>query len=79
MVTKSNGHLRDKIKKLYKRDKHKIVAATKAITDATQEAKERFSDVEKSMEKYAKANPWKTMGFSILAGAIVAKVLHLRK
>lgn len=79
MAIKSNGHLKTKLSKMYKRDKQKILRAAKSISSAATDAKEKFTDVEESVEKYAKANPWKTMGFSLLAGVVVAQILHLRK
>lgn len=83
MTTKSNGrHLGrklQKIQKILKQDKQKVFKAARVISHAASDAKVKFNDVEESMEKYAKANPWKTMGFSVLAGVVVAKLLHLRK
>ena len=72
MAAKSNGHLKSKIKKIYKRDKHIIVKTAK-------DAKDKFIDAEESVEKYAKDHPWKTIGFSLLAGAVAARILHFRK
>jgi|GEM_PF-6335609 len=73
-----NGHFREKLKRLYKRDKHKVLKAANAISSAATDAKDKLSDVEESVEKYAKANPWKTMGISLLAGVVVAKILNFR-
>lgn len=73
MKSKTNGHVRTKA------NKRKILITKKAITHAAVNAKNMFVDVEENVEKYAKANPWKTMGFSLLAGVIVSQILHLRK
>lgn len=80
-MARTNGHtaLKNKIKRLYKIDKRKIASAATALSHAARDAKEKFSDVEESVEKYAKTNPWKTMGLSVLAGVIVGQILHLRK
>ena len=80
---KSNGHnghqLSAKLRKLYKHDKLKVSNAAKVLSHAAKDAKEKFTDVEESVEKYAKANPWKTMGISLLAGVVVGKIFHHHK
>ena len=63
MATKSNGHRPSKLQKIYKRDKRKIINAAKSISSAANGAKEKFTDAEENLEKYAKSNPWKTKLF----------------
>ncbi len=72
MATKSNGHSISKIKKIYNRDKHKILKSAK-------NAKIKLTDAEEGVEKYAKDHPWKMIGYSLLIGAVAAKLLHFRK
>jgi ElaB/YqjD/DUF883 family membrane-anchored ribosome-binding protein len=78
---KHNGHalktsLKAKMRDMYRYDKKKINAATKAITKAAKDAKDKFVDVEETVEDYAKTNPWKTIGMSLLAGVLVGKIMH---
>jgi len=55
------------------------VLTTKRITHAAHDAREKMVEVEKSVQKYAKAHPWKTMGISVLAGVVVARILGTRR
>ncbi len=58
---------------------HKAIEARDAVLDAVSEARERFGDIEKDTIKYAKQNPIRTMGFSMLAGLVIAQLLHLHR
>ncbi len=94
MTTKTNGHkhrsnghtavkrvstLGSKLRKLYGRDKIRLRATTTKITNAAHDAREKIVEVEQSVQKYAKAHPWQTMGISVLAGVVVARILNIRK
>lgn len=66
--------------------KRQIAKAKVALQDAASDAKEKFLDakdklvdVEKNVVSYTKENPIKAMGLSLLAGVVLAQILHLRK
>lgn len=48
--------------------------AYKALNTVAREAKVQLSDVQDSMVKYVKTNPWKAIGASALAGLIVFRL-----
>lgn len=56
----------------------KLSNASSTLSHAAKEARERFSDVEETLEDYVKANPWKAIGITLLAGVIVGEILHRR-
>jgi ElaB/YqjD/DUF883 family membrane-anchored ribosome-binding protein len=60
MTVKINGRSRD----------------MKKLANAARDAKDKFSDVEQTVEKYAKTHPWKSLGVSLLAGVLVGKLFR---
>lgn len=61
------------------RNTGKIARTTKAvISGAAQEVKDKISTVPQNMTYYAKRNPLKTMGISLLAGVALAQLLRIR-
>lgn len=75
----TNEHLATKFKNGLKSNRKTLKAATRKLTHAASEAKERFTEVEDTVQKYAKANPWKTMGMTLLAGVVVGQIFGMRK
>lgn len=49
-------------------------AVMESVKDNAEELKQKTSEAQESVCKYVKQNPWKTIGFSALAGAIIAKL-----
>lgn len=45
-----------------------------SVKDKSQDLKDKSIKLEKSISKYAKENPWKAIGFSVLAGVIISKI-----
>ncbi len=45
-----------------------------SVKDKSQDLKDKSVEFEKSIRKYTKENPWKAIGFSVLAGAIISKI-----
>jgi hypothetical protein len=66
----NNEDLKDKEKNRHDMDE---------VSAITQELSDTFSEVQDSVVNYAKENPLKTMGFSLLAGIIIAQLLRSRK
>jgi ElaB/YqjD/DUF883 family membrane-anchored ribosome-binding protein len=77
--TKANGHLRNKLKKIYTRNNQRLANASAALSTAATDAKDRVLDAEQTIKKYTKTNPWKAIGMSVLAGVIVAQIFGHRK
>lgn len=80
---RKNGHattrLSTKLKRGLTQNRKTLKAASKKLTHAAYEAKERFNDVEETVEKYAKTNPWKTMGITLVAGVIAGRIIGMLK
>ena len=49
------------------------------VSALTQELSNKFSEVQDRIAHYAKENPIKTIGFSLLAGVIIAQLLRSKK
>jgi ElaB/YqjD/DUF883 family membrane-anchored ribosome-binding protein len=50
-----------------------------AISETVSEINAKISDLSQSMVTYVKKNPIKAVGFSLLAGAILAQLVRSRK
>ena len=75
-----NGHTSTYLASKYKRTtKRKLVAAATNVKKAAIKAKDKFDDIEENVQKYAKINPWKTMGLTLLAGVVVGRIFNHRK
>ena len=75
----TNGHLSTKFKNGLTSNRKTLKAATKKITRAASDAKERFTEVEETVQKYAKAHPWKAMGITLLAGVVAGRIIGMLK
>lgn len=75
MATKSR---KNKILK-HVRNKGKIARTKNAISGAAKDVKQTISHVPHTMTVYAKRNPIKTVGLSLLAGVALAQLLRIRQ
>lgn len=73
------AHAARDFRKELKKGKHKIANAKHNILKTASNAKQQFTEIEEEVVKYAKHNPLKTMGISVLAGVVIAQILHLHK
>lgn len=76
LTQKRIGHLKTKYKNGLAKKRLALKSATKKLTNAASDAKERFTEVEETVQKYAKAHPWKTMGMTLLAGVVVGQLMR---
>jgi ElaB/YqjD/DUF883 family membrane-anchored ribosome-binding protein len=49
------------------------------LMNATQEIKNKFSAIEKNITHYAKKNPVKLMGISLIAGVLIGQLFRSRR
>ncbi|MBA3661819.1 MAG: hypothetical protein H0W64_08835 [Gammaproteobacteria bacterium] len=75
-----------RLQKKLRNGKTKLARTSRVITRAAKDVKERFGDVkdrfidvETNVVAYAKQHPVKTVGLSLLAGALIARAVRLLK
>lgn len=62
-----------------RKTKSRMRQSEQAFLEATHEIKEKIAHAQASMMDYVKTNPMKAMGFTLLAGVVVAQLMRLRK
>jgi ElaB/YqjD/DUF883 family membrane-anchored ribosome-binding protein len=67
-MTNKNPHFGQNIKK-----------AGEKISETSEAFSEKFTDAQYHVSKFVKKNPYKAIGYSVLAGLILANLLRLRK
>lgn len=71
--------MKKKIKKAEELIENTYSDSAEVICAKANEMKDKLIDVQETVSTYAKDNPIKTIGFSLLAGAIVAQIFRSRK
>lgn len=80
--THTNGRVHKTLGKIHRdllAGRRKAIAAKGAMIDIMTDAKEKFGDLEHEAVRYAKQNPLRSMGFSMLAGLVLAQLFHLHR
>lgn len=68
-----------KVRRIGRNGKHPLIRKTTALLGTAMLAKGRLIGAEKDVVKFAKQNPFRTMGFSLLGGVLIAQLLHLHR